>query len=158
MERIRTMRMSLYKLFLILVITLNSNALHACDIKFKLFYTSIYTTTIFSLTPRVYDSGFRQTASDSIIVASDSIIINLLNKIDSLPENKNAAINDLNVRGKIIFYRGGQVFETCYLDAFSILRGDGKIYKIDDRFRKMVDAAIKCQKKDGYMFYRHKTK
>ena len=134
--------MSLYKLFLILVITLNSNALHACDIKFKLFYTSIYTTTIFSLTPRVYDSGFRQTASDSIIVASDS-----------LPENKNAAINDLNVRGKIIFYRGGQVFETCYLDAFSILRGDGKIYKIDDRFRKMVDAAIKSQKKDGYMFY-----
>ena len=104
--------MSLYKLFLILVITLNSNALHACDIKFKLFYTSIYTTTIFSLTPRVYDSGFRQTASDSIIVASDSIIINLLNKIDSLPENKNAAINDLNVRGKIIFYRGGQVFEN----------------------------------------------
>lgn len=39
--------------------------------------------------------------------------MNLLNKIDSLPEDKNAAINDLDVRGKMIFYRGGKCLKLA---------------------------------------------
>ncbi len=106
--------------------------------------------TVFDITPQFFNQGMLKGFLDSIIVNSDSVGVEFLNKINALKEI-NGDYTSIDVRGKIIFYQNDQVYDVCYLGRFYVFH-KGRLYKIDEELKKMVNTAIKKRRKKSYMF------
>ena len=126
------------------------NTISSGNSKLKIIYSDASIETVFDITPQFFNEGMLKGSLDSIIVDSESLSVEFLNKINALKE-----INDehrsIDVRGKIIFYQNDQVYDVCYLDMFYVFH-KGRLYKIDEGLKKMVNTAIRKRRKKSYMF------
>ena len=126
------------------------NPISSGNSKLKIIYSDASIETVFDITPQFFNEGMLKGSLDSIIVDSGSLCVEFLNKINALKE-----INDehrsIDVRGKIIFYQNDQVYDVCYLDMFYVFH-KGRLYKIDEGLKKMVNTAIRKRRKKSYMF------
>lgn len=120
---------------------LGCNTFAACNMKFKIIYSDAYLSTVFSITPQLFDKGLIKSSLDSVMVVSNSECIEFLSIITSLKE-VDKIHPSINVRAKIIIYLNDQFWDSYYWGMFYIYH-NGKVYEVNKEFRDKVNFMVR---------------
>ena len=109
--------------------------------KFKIIYSDAYLSTVFSITPQLFDKGLIKSSLDSVMVVSNPECVEFLSIITSLKE-VNETPPSINVRAKIIIYLNDQFWDSYYWGKFYMYH-NGKVYEINKEFRDKVNFMVR---------------
>ena len=120
---------------------LSLNTFAACKMKFKIIYSDAHLSTVFSITPQLFDKGLIKSSLDSVMVVSNPECVEFLSIITSLKE-VNETLPSINVRAKIIIYLNDQFWDSYYWGKFYMYH-NGKVYEINKEFRDKVNFMVR---------------
>ena len=120
---------------------LGCNTFAACNMKFKIIYSDAYLSTVFSITPQLFDKGLIKSSLDRVMVVSNSECVEFLSIITSLKE-VDKIHPSINVRAKIIIYLNDQFWDSYYWGMFYIYH-NGKVYEVNKEFRDKVNFMVR---------------
>ena len=109
--------------------------------KFKIIYSDAYLSTVFSITPQLFDKGLIKSSLDSVMVVSNPECVEFLSIITSLKE-VNETPPSINVRAKIIIYLNDQFWDSYYWGMFYMYH-NGKVYEVNKEFRDKVNFMVR---------------
>ena len=120
---------------------LSFNTFAACKMKFKIIYSDAHLSTVFSITPQLFDKGLIKSSLDSVMVVSNPECVEFLSIITSLKE-VNETPRSINVRAKIIIYLNDQFWDSYYWGKFYMYH-NGKVYEVNKEFRDKVNFMVR---------------